>query len=217
MESAAIYTNFFGNLRSFNAIPVCPISNANKAGEALISNGGLVIPELFPNCNCTKSFIGIASSVYGNDVTELSATLNKYNDGLFLKKSLWTVGVKVLSMILNDMFLKLFHCVLFSVTPGHSSNWYQNTVDCEPDAGMYFNLGDSKVYNTSRLSVHSNTFSSILSTLDVLKAKLIKALKHLKLGGNVFVKSMCYNEIHIADSLENSANQYRMFCSSASV
>lgn len=187
MESADIYTNFFGNLRSVKPIPVYPISNANKLGEALISNGGLTIPGLTPICNCTNSFIGVASSVYGNDVTWLSATLNKYNAGLFLKKSWWIVGVNVLSIILHAITLNLLQSVLFDVTPGHSSIWYQNILDCEADAGMYVNLGDSKIKKISSLSVDSNRFSSILSRTDVLTLKLIKVLKSLKLGGKLAV------------------------------
>jgi len=172
-------------LTSLKLKPVYPISNANKLPELVISNGGLVIWGFPPSCNCTKSAIGRASSVYGNDVTWLPAKLKKYKDGLFLKKSEWIVGVFVLSMIQNDIFLKLFQFVRFSSTPGHSSNWNQNNVGFETEAGIFFNFGDSKTYKTSMLLVHSNKFSSSRSTFDELIEKLIKFLKHLKLVGKL--------------------------------
>lgn len=169
-------------------IPVNPISNANKLGVLVISNGALVIWGFTPSCSWTKSFIFSASSVYGNEVTPQSATLNKYKAGLFLKNSEWTVGVGVLSMIQNDRFLKLFQFVLFDVTPGHSSNWYQNIVGLEAEAGIYCNFGDSNTYVISRLLVHSNIFSSIRSSkFDVLIEKLNRTLKHLKLDGKAVV------------------------------
>lgn len=183
------------------------MSNVNKLVAFDKLNGILVISGFDPICNCVMSYIGNASSVYGNVCTWEPAQLKKYSDVLFLKNSEWIIGVFVLSMIQNDIFLKLFQFVLLVSTPWHSSIWYQNTLDCDAETGIYFNFGAWRTNRISNVVVQLNKFSSRRSNVgDVLTTKLTSLLKHLKFSGNAVVWSKCYKDIHTAESFENSAN-----------